>query len=563
MHDLFRQFERLVRICVSTPAGRIGIAIFLAVVCLKLGAVYATVRLVQWTGAFYSAVQSVDGPQILRQIGVFAVIVGLNSARHIVSEYMRKHLELRWRRVLTDHALDAWTRDKAYWHLANGQGSAIDNPDQRIADDCRFFVAGLLGEVLDLIQGVVGLFSYVALLWALSDFALSLAPLGLNLDIPRYMVWAAFLYAAMSSVLTHALGRRLKPVLAEQQHREASFRFALARWRGHFDAVALSDGEAADRRRFAARFEDVAQNWRHLVRREMILQSFTYPFQHSVLRIPLFVAMPGYLAGAVDFGGLMQLAMAFSNVVTTLSWFIFSYRDLAELAATATRLDSFLQAAKGFHDTPKPIALADAADRLELIDLSLRSPSGTALLTVPALTLRHGDHAWIRGRSGLGKTTLLKAISGFWPHGDGRVMRPAGCIMVLPQRPYMPSGSLIEAAAYPSPPDRFGQGAIMRALGLVGMDEGADLKPVDCLSGGETQRLAMARLLLHKPAFAILDEATSALDAAAEGKLLQRLRQELPDTTFIMIAHREPPGFGGLRRIDLDQRAVPAMPLTA
>ncbi len=565
MADLIRQFARLIRICVSTPTGRIGLAIFVAVVGLKLGAVYATVRLVQWTGEFYSAVQSVNGPEILRQIGIFAAIVGLNSARHVISEYMRKHLEFRWRRVLTAHALDAWTQEKAYWHLAHRQGSAIDNPDQRIADDCRLFVAGLLGELLDVIQAVVGLFSYVAVLWALSDFALSLAPLGLAVEIPHYMVWAAFLYAAISSVATHMLGRRLKPVLAEQQHREASFRFALARWRGHFDSVALSNGEAAERRRFDARFEDVARNWRHLVNREMILQSFTYPFQHSVLRIPLFVAMPGYLAGHVDFGGLMQIGMAFSNVVTTLSWFIFSYRDLAELAATATRLDTFLQAAGDHHDRPRPIRLSDAADRLELADLDVRSPTGALLLRVPALSFRHGEHAWIRGRSGLGKTTLLKAISGFWPYGDGRVARPADSVMVLPQRSYLPSGSLIEAAAYPSPPGRFGQGAIVRALGLVGIDElaGAEARQVDALSGGETQRLAMARLLLHRPRFAILDEATSALDAAAERKLLQRLRQELPDTTFIMIAHREPPGFAPLRQIDLDQRAAPAMSLSA
>ncbi|KAA0968137.1 ABC transporter ATP-binding protein/permease [Aureimonas fodinaquatilis] len=555
MARLARQFMRLIRICISTPAGRIGLVIFGVVLCLKLGSIYASLRLIQWTGEFYSAVQAVNGPEILHQIGIFAVIVGLNSVRHLISEYMRKHLEFRWRRVLTDHALDVWTRNKAYWHLANSPDYAIDNPDQRIAEDCRLFVSGLLGELLDLIQSIVGLFSYVALLWALSNFALSLAPVGLAIEIPHYMVWAAFLYAAISSIATHLLGRRLKPVLAEQQHREANFRFALARWRGHFDSIALSDGEAAERRQFDARFEDVAVNWRRLVNRETILQSFTYPFQHSVLRIPLFVAMPGYLAGSLDFGGLMQIGMAFSNVVTTLSWFIFSYRDLAELAATGARLDNFLQAATAFHTKPGTVQTSHAEDRVELTDLQLRSPTDVPLLSLPALTLRHGEDTWIRGESGIGKTTLLKAISGFWPYVDGQLARPADSIMFLPQRPYVPSGSLMEAAVYPGRPEDFGPGAVIRALGIVGLEHGVGNRPlqVETLSGGETQRLALARLLLHRPRFAILDEATSALDATGEHKLLCRLRQELPDTTFIMIAHRQPPGFSELRSIDLMQ----------
>lgn len=218
------------RLCVHAPGSKISLLLFAVVIALNLGSVYATLRIVQWTGEFYSAVEKVDGREALRQIGIFVLIVGLNSVRHLIGGYLRKVLEIRWRRNLTDAAIDCWTRGKAYWHLAHSQ-QAIDNPDQRIAEDCRLFVRGLLGEALDLIQRVVGLFSYLTLLWGLSDFPLSFSIGGLSVNIPHYMVWAAFLYVALSSGITHLLGRPLKGLFVEQQRREASFRYAMARWR--------------------------------------------------------------------------------------------------------------------------------------------------------------------------------------------------------------------------------------------------------------------------------------------------------------------------------------------
>lgn len=550
MLNVLRQIRRLMALCLSAPGSKVSLLLFAVVVALNLGSIYATLRLVQWTGEFYSAVEKVNGPEALRQVGIFGIIVGLNSARHLIGEYLKKVLEIRWRRNLTDAAIDVWTQGKAYWHLAHSE-NAIDNPDQRIAEDCRLFVRGLLGEAIDLIQRVVGLFSYIALLWSLTAFPLSFSLFGLPVNIPHYMIWAAFLYVALSSIVTHLLGRPLKGLFAEQQRREASFRYAMARWRTAFDEVALSNGEEAEKRAFRDRFDLVASNWRRLIGRELILGTFTYPFQHSVLRIPLFVALPGYFAGHVAFGGLMQLATAFSNVVTTLSWFIFSYRDLADLVATAARLDTFIQRARTVAATPSPYRQSGAQENAHLRDLHLRTPDGRPLLGIADLSVKPGETIWLRGDSGLGKTTLVKALAGFWPHGGGEIVRPAGSWMFLPQKPWVPAGTLLEAAAYPMQVEAFGDKAVRQALCDVGLGTRTGAS-AEGLSGGEAQRLAIARLLLHRPQWAVLDEATSALDIAAERYLLSLLRQRLPDTAFLVIAHRDPAAISPQRVIDLN-----------
>lgn len=572
MKRVFDQFWRLMTLCLSGPGARFGLVLFAVVVALDLGGVYATIRIVEWTGAFYGALEAMDVSESIRQVGIFGIIVALNSARHLTGQWFRKHLEMRWRRSLTDGALDIWMSNRAYWHLANGardlsgaadsasHGVHLDNPDQRVAEDCRIFLQLLLGEALDMIGRVVGLFSYVVLLWNLAAFPLSLDAIGLPITIPNYMIWAAFLYVALSSLLTHGLGYPLKGLVVEQQRREANFRFALSRLRTSVDEVALSDGEKAERAIFANRFDAIIANWRQLVNRELVLGCFTYPFNHSVLRIPLFVALPGYLAGHVAFGGLMQLSTAFSSVVTSLSWFIFSYRDLAELVAASSRLDTFLEAAKRAGALSSEIVHQPSLDgTLSIAGLALQTPDGRDILEVPVLAVQPGEAVWLHGASGLGKTSLFKALAGLWRHGSGEMCTPAESRLFLPQKPYFPIGDMHAAIAYPGAVSDFSSAALGAALKDVGLGGRATefgrsdsmLAGSHGLSGGELQRLALARLLLHRPRWALLDEPTSALDADAEARLFALLRQRLPDTAFIIIAHRQPYGLGAIRAIDL------------
>jgi putative ATP-binding cassette transporter len=565
MRAVLSQIAGLTRLCIAGPGGKIGALYFLLIFGLGLAQVQVMVRLISWTADFYNALQKLDVDGALRQIAIFFGLIAISVALHLASAYLRKMVQIRWRRTLTEAALDRWLAGKAYWHMRERTDHGLDNPDQRIAEDCRIFVEKLTIEGLELATNSVALVSYVAILWSLSTFALSFNLFGHAIEIPRYMVWAAPLYVAIATFITHGLGRPLKALTVEQQRREADFRFSLVRLREHVEAVALADGEQAERRLFRERFGAIAGNWQKLANRELILGFFTRPYFQTVLRIPLFLALPAYLAGRVTFGGMMQIGSAFQNVVTTLSWFVFSYRDLAELAAAASRLSHFLRAAEGAGASQAGPILRKAEDRrLRLRDLVLATPSGRRLAPVPDLMLETGGSYWLAAPSGHGKSTLAKAIAGLWAHGEGRIERPDGRILVLPQQPYLPLGSLRTALAYPQPPEAIDDEHLREALAAVGLEglwtldaEGwTDMRRG--LSGGERQRFALARALLQKPDWLVLDEATSALDERSEAQVLAALRRALPASALVLIAHRAPQGLGSLQMIELAQ--PPARP---
>lgn len=553
-----KQIWRLAVICAWRPGGRLGILIFAAVFGLGLVGIHITVRLIRWTNDFYNALQRLDVQAAVHQIGVFFMLIAISAVLHLTATYLRKLLQIRWRHVLTDAALEAWLAGRAYWHMRDRTEHGLDNPDQRIADDCRIYVYRLTTEALEFITAIVALFTYVSILWSLSTFPLALSLFGFDVSIPRYMVWSAPLYVAISSGVTHWLGAPLVPLNFEQQKTEADFRFALARFRQSGEQVALSRGELAERRLFDRRFAAIVGNWYRLMNRELILGCFTRPYMQTVLRIPLFLALPAFLAGRVTFGGLMQIGSAFQNVVTTMSWFIFSYRDLAELAAASRRLDNFLESARSAASTASGISRGrDGGETLRLSEVVLRSPVGHDILHLEGLALRRGETVWLKGPSGRGKTTLIRMLAGIWPDSAGRVDHPDGQMLFLPQQAYLPIGSLKDAAVYPADAADIEGADVVAALNLVGLGRLAEPALLDAdvtslgLSGGERQRLVLARLLFEKPDWALLDEATGALDEAAEAQVLSALREALPDTTFVLIAHRRPTGLGKVREVEL------------
>lgn len=559
MRAVLSQIIGLTRLCIAGPGGKVGALYFLMIFGLGLAGVQVGVRLIAWTADFYNALQKLDVDGALRQIAIFFGLIAISVCIHLASAYLRKMLQIRWRRALTEAALDRWLAGKAYWHLRERTDHGLDNPDQRIAEDCRIFVEKLTVEGLELATNIVALVTYVSILWSLSTFSLSFSLFGHAIEIPRYMVWAAPLYVAIATLITHGLGRPLKALTVEQQRREADFRFSLVHLREHVEAVALADGEPAERRLFRERFGAIAGNWRKLANRELLLGFFTRPYFQTVLRIPLFLALPAFLAGRVTFGGLMQIGSAFQNVVTTLSWFVFSYRDLTELAAAASRLSHFMKAAERAPGVANGPGLHKSGGELRLRDLALATPAGRRLPPIPDLMLEAGGSYWLAAPSGHGKSTLAKAIAGLWTHGGGRIERPEGRILVLPQQPYLPLGSLRSALAYPQAPEAIDDAVLRQALATVGLEA---LWPLDDgdwtdrrrgLSGGEQQRFALARALLQAPGWLVLDEATSALDVEAETQLLSALRRALPASTLVLIAHRAPQGLGSLRMVELRQ----------
>ena len=562
MIAFLRRLFGLLRLCASGPEGRKGLLYLAAVLALGFVGIWVSVRLIAWSAAFFNALQQVNGPEILKQIGVFGLLTASSATLFLVGRYLQQLLQITWRKRLTEIALDRWMEGHAYWRLrpGNGFGVEIDNPDQRIADDCRIFVEKATGEGVDVIHAAVAVVSYFVVLWGLSTFPLSLSFAGHDVEIPRYMVWAAPIYVAIASGLTHWLGAPLKPLNFEQQRREANFRFALSHLRESAEAVALHRGEHAERRRLDRAFGDIVSNWRSLIQRDLILGCFTRPYMQTVLRIPMFLALPAFIVGKLTLGGLMQTASAFSNVVTTLSWFIFSYRDLAELAATASRLDHFMLATDTARRQDGGIVITPSGcGALKVRGLRLETPDGRPIAAAPDFEVRPGSCLWISGPSGYGKSTLLKAVAGLWPHGAGSIERPEGELGFLPQRPYVPLGGLTAAAVYPDDPeDPEGRAAgVLHGLGKSAPDDG--LVAGACataqlgLSGGELQKLALRRLQDQRPDFAFLDEPTSAMDPASERQAFEDCRRALPDAAIVIVAHRRPEGLGDLEELRLGQ----------
>jgi putative ATP-binding cassette transporter len=394
-------------------------------------------------------------------------------------------------------------------------------------------------------SAVVTLVSFVAILWGLSGAVV--LPLGSGIAVPGYMVWVALLYAIVGTWLTAKIGRPLVRLNFDQQRYEADFRFSLVRLRENAEGVALYAGERDEQRNFAGRFAEVVANWWDIMRRQKRLTWFTAGYNQVAIIFPFVVAAPRYFRGEIALGGLMQTSLAFGEVQKSLSFIVNAYTEIAEWQSVVDRLTGFeaaierarRDAERGGIDVA---AVEGAGVALKQLDLAL--PDGQPLLDDVTLTLAPGDTVLLTGPSGAGKSTLFRAIAGIWPFGAGAVRRPAGArILFLPQKPYLPVGTLREVVSYPTPVGGIGDVAIIEALDLCGLPQlGTRLDEHGNwalhLSPGEQQRIAFARALVQRPDWLFLDEATSAVDEATEARLYALVRDRLPGTTVISIGHR-------------------------
>ena len=520
-----------------------GRGLLVAVIALNLGIVAINVLLNQWNNAFYNALQDKDYGVFTSQLFKFTYLAAAYIVMAVYQLYLNQMLQIRWRRWLTERYLGAWLKEKSYYRMQL-HASETDNPDQRIAEDLRLFVASTLGLSLGILRSIVTLVSFVAILWSLSGpFTIP----GVNVTVPGYMVWAALFYAIVGTWLTDWIGRPLVTLNFNQQRYEADFRFSLVRFRENTEGVALYHGEADELRGFRERFGLVVQNWWAIMRQQKRLTSFTAGYGQAAIIFPFVVAAPRYFRGEFALGGLMQTASAFGQVQDSLSYLITAYTDIAEWRAVVARLGGFNRALDQVRTEAavQGIQREEAPGRgLEVDHVSLGLPDGRALVDDASFRIHRGDTALISGPSGSGKSTLFRAIAGIWPFGHGRVSMPAGDrVLFLPQKPYLPLGTIREVVSYPTPPAGFSDATLREALEAVGLpeltgrlDESANWALR--LSPGEQQRIAFARALVQKPDWLFLDEATSAVDEEAETRLYALLRERLPDTTLFSVGHR-------------------------
>jgi vitamin B12/bleomycin/antimicrobial peptide transport system ATP-binding/permease protein len=556
-------------------------------VALSLGSIYISVLVNHWNAAFYNALQQFDAAEFFRQLLIFLMLTIANVVCAVYQVYLNQMLQIRWRRWLTESFLAAWLKNQSYYRGAL-RGAASENPDQRISEDLGLFVVYTLSMSLGVLSSAVTLVSFIAILWSLSgSLVVPFGPLG-AITIPGYMVWAALLYASLGTWLALRIGAPLVRINFDLQRYEADFRLSMARFQEHAESIALTRGEANERLRFRARFARVLRNSWAIMRRQKRLTWFTWTYGQLALVFPILVAAPRYFAREIMLGGLMQTAQAFTQVQGALSFILNSYPDIARWRAAVDRLVGFERALDdtgSVLDVNRGIEIVrsnTAALHVDGLDLDL--PTGQPLLRGLSFTVRPGRSLLIAGPVGSGKTTVLRAIAGIWPYGNGRIEIPAGTReVIMPEKPYLPVGTLRQALIYPQVDSRltidgtdmyWDQSQIGSAehAGLAesgheprhgtpqddGLPTDTDLQRALALCGlahltsrldeeqnwsqrlslNEQKRLAFARLLLQRPDIIFLDETTAGLDEESETRLYRVLREELPNAMVITVGHR-------------------------
>ncbi|CRL96716.1 Vitamin B12 transport ATP-binding protein BacA [Pseudomonas sp. 24 E 1] len=510
--------------------------LLLVVLGLSLFSVAVSVWFNSWNRDFYNALEHKDYDAFTHLLMYFSVIAVVAIVTGVFTSYLQQMLTIRWRRWLTETYFAQWLSHKNYYHLE--YGGYTDNPDQRISEDLNAFTSSTLNLGLGFISNLVSLVSFSVILWGVSG---SIEVWGIT--IPGYMFWAALVYAVVGSWLTHLIGRKLIGLSNRQQRFEADLRFSLVRVRENAESIALINGERNEHQQLSARFGRVWSNFWSIMQLKKRLNFFTSGYSQIAIIFPFVVAAPRYFSGKIELGVLMQVAQAFGSVQGSLSWFVDAYTMLASWHATCDRLLSFGQAMHDNENRTMGIGLQHQGGDLQVKDLSLDLADGRHLLQSADLVVAEGERVMLSGRSGSGKSTLLRAMGNLWPNGHGNIRLPAERSLFLPQKPYLPIGTLKAVLSYPQddsayPAERYAQVLeTCRLPHLVGrLDEANHWQRM--LSPGEQQRLAFARALLYAPQWLYMDEATSAMDEEDEATLYQTLIDELPGLSIVSVGHR-------------------------
>lgn len=501
-----------------------------------------------WYNYFYNALQEYNVRGAVRLIIIFFILAAFYIVLQVYRYYISQLFGLKWRRWLTKQLIARWLAKRGYYYLENFD-EKTDNPDQRIQEDVNALVSNSIDLTVGLVSAITTFPAFVYILWTLSGvLIIPLGSLG-NIHIHGYLVWAAVLYNLIGTLIAFKIGRPLIALNFEQQRREATFRFSAIDLRSHSENVALYRGEEHQKSILEKWFGRVLENWYFIILRQKKLLWFTGGFNQTAVMLPLVVALPNYFNRVFMLGGLIQSIRAFTSVQDSLAFLVNAYTQIAQWRAIMQRLTTFLNHLADVEERTQQrdhIKVSyQPANKMRVSNLSITTPQDKKLLNYINEEFVHGKHYLIKGDSGIGKSTFLRTLAGIWPFAEGEIVFPEKKhMMYVPQQTYMPIGSFAEAILFPDKE--------------VHQDEAEELKEVmrachlehfipklhetatwsEQLSPGEQQRVAFARVLLHKPDWVFLDESTSMLDLANENYLYGLLKEKLPQCSIVSIGHR-------------------------
>jgi vitamin B12/bleomycin/antimicrobial peptide transport system ATP-binding/permease protein len=517
----------------------------IAIALVNLGLQY---RLNVWHRAMFDALGERDGSHVLYQSMIFFPLIFGSVGVAAAATFVKLTLQRRWREWLNAHVLDQWLTSGRYYQLNLVPGDH-SNPEHRVTEDLRLSVEAPVEFAIGVFSAVITAMTFIGVLWFIGgELPIPLA--GTTLRIPGFLVIAAFLYAVLASGSMVSIARGFVAVAENKNQAEADYRYALTRLRENGESIAMLGGDDEERAGLDGAFMTVRKRWRELMIQYIRTTIVSQTSSGIAPIIPILLCAPKYVAGTMTLGEVMQAASAFLIVQTAFNWLVENYPRMADWTASARRLASLLVSLDHLEraeseETSGRIGRRPTEDgALRLRNLSVTLNDGSAVVNEADVAITPGEKVLVVGESGTGKSTLVRAIAGLWPWGEGEILIKFEGLFLMPQQPYVPLGTLRRATTYPLSPESVDDAVVRKTVEDVGLGHFLDrLDEEDpgwehILSGGEKQRLAFARALIQRPDIIVMDEATAALDPLSQDQLMQLLLERLPEATLVSVGHR-------------------------